>query len=423
MKDIKSELGSDARWKLIERIINSSTFQRSERLRELLRYLAENTLKGATTDLSEQQIGVAVFGKPAGYSIVEDSSVRVHVRQLRLKLHEYFDSEGRLETWVVEIPKGSYTAAFRSAVLQEPPTDTNMSYGQLAMRLLPWTLAAVFLVTTLQAHLQKSAKQSSVLPPWPLSALFDDGHEPIPVVIADANYGLAHLLLGQSLTLQQYLSPAYRSGELLHEKSIKSGSTEIFDYLTRAVLTSSADAKIVLSLAQICGDAGRRLVVRSARNLLPHDFDQGNFVLVGSVLSNPWILYFQHELNFWARENRTGNGTACFENLHPARGEQQSYCSSPLTGGDGVEYATISLLPLPSGQGSALILQGQHQEGVEAAGAFLANAANRKALEQALGKPEGATAPFYFEALIQIDAVAGTPVGTSSLVTVHRFQP
>jgi hypothetical protein len=40
--------------------------------------------------------------------IVEDSSVRVHARQLRLKLHEYFDGEGREEPMIVEIPKGAY---------------------------------------------------------------------------------------------------------------------------------------------------------------------------------------------------------------------------------------------------------------------------------------------------------------------------
>ena len=46
---------------------------------------------------------------------MEDSSVRVHARQLRLKLHEYFDGVGRDETMIVEIPKGAYAPVFRVA--------------------------------------------------------------------------------------------------------------------------------------------------------------------------------------------------------------------------------------------------------------------------------------------------------------------
>ena len=124
---VESALQADTRWQLIERITASPPFQKSARLRDLLCYLAERTLQGQTQDLSEHNIGSAVFGKARDYSVVEDSSVRVHVRQLRLKLHEYFDGEGRAESVIVEIPKGAYTTLFRT-VEQEPaalpaPTD------------------------------------------------------------------------------------------------------------------------------------------------------------------------------------------------------------------------------------------------------------------------------------------------------------
>ena len=88
MKDVEPALREDTRWQLIERITASPPFQKSARLRDLLCFLAERTLHGQTQDLSEHRIGSAVFGKAQDYSVVEDSSVRVHVRQLRLKLHE-----------------------------------------------------------------------------------------------------------------------------------------------------------------------------------------------------------------------------------------------------------------------------------------------------------------------------------------------
>ena len=120
MTEVDPALRADARWQLIERIIASPPFQKSARLKDLLCFLAERSIHGQVQDLSEHRIGSAVFGKAQDYSVVEDSSVRVHVRQLRLKLHEYFDGEGRDEPVIVEIPKGAYTTLFRTVERTTP---------------------------------------------------------------------------------------------------------------------------------------------------------------------------------------------------------------------------------------------------------------------------------------------------------------
>src|SRR5215470_12282009 len=106
---------SDERWQLILRIVASAPFQKSGRLRDLLQYITKETIRGSGHELTEQHIGEAIFHKPAGYTPLEDSSVRVHARQLRLKLHEYFDGVGRDERLIVEIPKGTYAPVFRLA--------------------------------------------------------------------------------------------------------------------------------------------------------------------------------------------------------------------------------------------------------------------------------------------------------------------
>jgi len=81
---LESELASYPRWQLVERVVSSRAFQKSNRLRDLLRHLAERSLRNHTEELTEHQIGQAVFGKSPDYSPNEDSSVRVHARQLRL---------------------------------------------------------------------------------------------------------------------------------------------------------------------------------------------------------------------------------------------------------------------------------------------------------------------------------------------------
>src|SRR6266404_6911069 len=117
------DLQTDERRQLVQRIVSSPHFQKSTRLRELLQYIVEQTLHGNAHDLTEQHIGNALFHKPSDYSPLEDSSVRVHVRQLRLKLHEYFNEDGRNEPTILEIPKGAYAPVFRAVhKLDSAPT-------------------------------------------------------------------------------------------------------------------------------------------------------------------------------------------------------------------------------------------------------------------------------------------------------------
>ncbi len=416
--EVDPALRTDARWQLIERIVASPPFQKSGRLRDLLFFLAERTLHGQTQDLSEHRIGSVVFGKAEDYSVVEDSSVRVHVRQLRLKLHEYFDGVGRGESIVVEIPKGAYTTFFRPSEheAQAEPAVAGPAVKS-RVQLLPWALAALFLVSTLLAWFRHPAVASAPPPPWPLAALFDSSNNPVQVVLADINYGMMRLVDEQSVTLEQYLSASYRSGAAFSNPHPTARDMRVNKYLSGSLLTSYADVVVVDTLMRLSGNSRDRLAVRSARELRPRDLEQGAFVFVGSPSSNPWVSYFQDKLNFQEREGVVGESLKFFQNQHPKPGEQTTYQGLAFTGSSGEDYATISLLPLANGRGSVLILQGLQQEGTEAAGLFLADAGNRQKLQEALGFSGSPTQPVYFEALIRTQAVAGAPNATSIVAT------
>jgi hypothetical protein len=420
MMEVDADLRTDPRWQLIERITASSSFQKSARLRDLLRFLAERTLHGQPQDLSEHCIGSAIFGKAQDYSVVEDSSVRVHVRQLRLKLHEYFDGEGRYETSIVEIPKGAYTTLFRTVEKRAAATPVLavVRHGlKSRLRLLPWALAALFFVTSLAAWFRRPAVPLPPPPPWPLATLFDPDHRPVQVVVADINYGMMRLVNEQPVTLEQYLSPAYRSGQTFSNAHPTARDARVMKYLSGSLLTSYADLVVVSTLMRVSGNSRDLLAIRSARELRPRDLEESSFVFVGSPSSNPWVSYFQDKLNFQEREGVVGESLKFFQNLHPKAGERETYQGLTFTGSSGEDYATISLLPVPNGRGSVLILQGLQQEGTEAAGLFLADAGNRQKLQQALGIAGAPGQPVYFEALIRTHAVAGAPSATSIIAT------
>jgi hypothetical protein len=418
MTEVDPALRADARWQLIERIIASPPFQKSVRLRDLLCFLAERTLHGQAQNLSEHHIGSAVFGKARDYSVVEDSSVRVHVRQLRLKLHEYFDGEGRSETAVVEIPKGAYTTVFRPAEHDPVAEPVASGPGLISwVRLLPWALATIFLITTIVVWFRRPAVIVPPPPPWPLAALFDSTNNPVQLVVADINYGMLRLVDEQPVTLEQYLSASYRSGAAFTIAHPTARDERVNKYLAGSLLTSYADVIVVDTLLRVSGNSRDRLAVRSARELRPRDLEQGAFVFVGSPGSNPWVAYFQDKLNFRESEGKVGESLKFFQNTHPKSGEQATYQGLAFTGSSGEDYATISLLPLANGRGSVLILQGLQQEGTEAAGLFLADASNRQKLQEALGFSGSPTQPVYFEALIRTQAVAGAPNATSIVAT------
>src|SRR5215471_15568753 len=104
----------DPRRELVARIVTSESFVKSPRLRDLFLHLSESALRDPASTLTEQQVGVAVFNRPAGYDTSADTVVRVQASAVRKRLKYYFLSEGLQEPLVVELPRGSYVPVFRS---------------------------------------------------------------------------------------------------------------------------------------------------------------------------------------------------------------------------------------------------------------------------------------------------------------------
>jgi len=172
-----------------------------------------------------------------------------------------------------------------------------------------------------------------------------------------------------------------------------------------AVVRPGAETKVVVSDGAQAGEA----TICSARDLNRRALEQGKFVFVGAPTSNPWVSLFSGKLNFQVVEDGVG-GKMYFLNRRPRPGEQPIYQGLKHTGSAGENYATISPLPRDSGQGNVLILQGLRQEGTEALGVLLADAADRTALKHALDAHRGMRDSPYFEALIRAQAVAGAPL-------------
>ena len=149
----------------VDRVLASSCFQRSPRLQELLGYLAEQTLKGDSDALKESVIGHRLFKRPMDYSAAEDNIVRSNVRQLRLKLEEFYSAPGGIDGSRVTIPKGSYGIVLQEIAVAQPirvtvnpeeeapPKSSPTSRRLIAIAVASWVLcAALVLVLLLSQH-------------------------------------------------------------------------------------------------------------------------------------------------------------------------------------------------------------------------------------------------------------------------------
>lgn len=429
--DIDEELKSDPRWQLLSRILLTEPFRKSHRLPTLLLYLAEHSLRGHPEEMTEQRIGTAVFGKPSDYSPAEDSAVRVHMRQLRLRLHEYFAREGQDEPIVVDVPKGSYGLVFQPAhtrpVFPIEPPALELAVAPVAAeppRTKTWLWPALFCAAVLAAILcgigwyrtaQSRAEVEAV--PWPLSAVMQNGRQ-TRVVVSDGA-SMLRLLANKEFTLDQYLSPGFLNA--MTPGHMDDNLARLVKYISDSQITSFADTLMASTFVQLAGPARSNLLVCTARDLNRREIDGGNLVFVGGPTSNPWVSLFSDRLNFEVVEDGVG-GKMYFRNRQPQPGEQPVYEGLRYTGSGGEDYATIALVPGSSGPGNVLILQGLREEGTEALAILLADKADRTQLERALKIDDGTRTPVYFEALVRARTVAGAPVAFS-LVATRRIAP
>src|SRR5258708_6918708 len=129
--DIHAHL-DDPRWQLARRIADSGGLGRSRLLADFLVYIVDRHIRDRTDEITEQQIGILVFGRAEGYDSSDDNIVRSYARTLRKRIDEYFATEGKAEKLRLEIPRGGYSPAFSAGTSQADSLTGDSGFGQTA---------------------------------------------------------------------------------------------------------------------------------------------------------------------------------------------------------------------------------------------------------------------------------------------------
>lgn len=427
----------DPRWELVQRVIAAPQFSRSPLLSKFLLFVVAEALEGRADEITEHQIGVLVFDRPADYRTLEDNIVRNYARQLRKRLAEHFAAGGSSEPWQIEIPVGGYVPVFLETrkssragtpsrpgpvpltlkIRAEGAAETDDATPTAWPRWLdagrPALALAAYSCLLVGATWLAARNRPAAPPPEPAhllwANLFNAGT--CYIVPSDAGFNLLEDLSHHPMALTEYMQGSYETLPLanLDEHSA--------DDLRSQELTPFVDSQIVAALAGLREADPHRVSVRFPRDLRLDDLKNSNAILLGSVSSNPWAAVTEAAAGFRIVDSPGMKG-ATILNLKPQPGEAASYVShwdEPAH----ETFALIAYLPNLSGTGNLLVLQGLDVAGTQAAAEMLFSPSAIEGILKRAARPDGTLN--HFEVLLRSTSLESNATGAQ--VIASRIYP
>jgi hypothetical protein len=410
--------GPEQFFQQIDLIIKSHSLRGSESLCKLLQYLAKQSLDHPDAPLKEYQIATEVYARPSDFDPQSDSTIRVQAGRLRLKLAEYYATEGATDPILVKIPKGSYHLTFEARPTEPPQTQT-VSLLQPrrsdAVATVPafWRIAVILLLAGLTTSLivlgsllwnrklpePAMAAPSSLYPPSPLATFwrpFISGGEEPWVIYSNAAF------VGRPETGMRYYNA--------HQDS----KAAVYDHYTGV-----GEVLAIHALDEAFGTLGRRILVKRGSLFTLDDVKNNNLIFVGSPSENLSLLDIPgtQEFVFQRVESGPRQGDLSIVSRHPKPGEASTYLASPSNAPLTEDYSVVGLVPGMGSDRYVMILAGTTTFGTQGAVEFVCR---RESVEKLLAAiPNSDQGPIRpFEALVRVKIARGVPVG-SELVAVR----
>jgi hypothetical protein len=401
-------------------------------------------------EITEQQIGVYVFGKPASYNPSDDTIVRATARQLRQRLAVYYQEAGREEWMRITIPKGGYVPVFNATeedlpqpvmplylpgpvivarphtVSEPPPLSIGHAGGPLDGRdeaesaaasapkqHRPYRFAlgmaaglaiagALFGAGRLLAHRDQPSDRL-----W--QEIFSANQQTV-IVNGDAGLNLFENLARHEVTLDEYSSHSYM--ESLFAKTPAGYTWDPFVTRTYTSIQNSRLSALLLNLPE-----SRQGLTKLgfARSLTMQELKDSNVIMLGAPQYDPWEHLFEGNLNFTVHYDGEAN-TITVLNKKPRAGESPAYTWSPANPKHG--YALITLTGNLSNSGHVLLVQGTTAASDDAASDFLTSHGMDTEIS-GLINPSGGL--HNFQLLLETSTSGGD--STASRVIARRILP
>jgi len=432
----------------LETVISGEAFRGSQRSAQFLRYVVDRSVNGHCDELKERLIGVELFGRSPSYDTGEDAIVRVTASDVRRRLLQHYGGLGAGSEFRIRLPLGSYIPEISRIARDVPVEAANAS--TVASAAPPAALAPPVALDPSPPEMdgQKPVgveqEQAPSLPlgrrPWrqrvmllcclglAMYGVFAQWRTTRSVSVrTDSQWGM---LFGSQLNTKLITSDP----NIVAFQTVTGHTLTLSDYANRSHVpqpekmapqlmlladeAAAVDTGVAVAVAEWMDRAqAGRLVIQSARTLRFSDLlKDGNFILLGSPRSNPWVLYYSDHLDFRFFFD-PASGQEIVENLRPRSGESKRYIPTALGNATGQSYAVASYLRNPDHLGHVLLVAGADAEGTEAVANLMTDSVALSEVMSRCGLPHQTPIP-NFQFLLQLNTMAGSP-GHSEVLACH----
>ena len=402
----------------IERLVGSHALHGSESLCKLLRYLAKHAVEHPGSTLKEYQIATEVFGRPSNFDPQLDSTVRVQAGRLRVKLAEYYASNGAEDTIVVELPKGAYALSFhhrgapvgrthgpRREIERDEGFERSgsrrwmIAAGALAV-LLACAVAAIVVLLVARNTAEVGAAGHEDTAPAAFHVFwkrFISGPEEPWVIFSNAAF------IGRPETGMRYYEAAHDS------------RNAILDHYTGV-----GEVLAIHELDHVFGLLHHRIRVKRGSLFSLDDAKNNNLIFIGSPSENLTLLEIPGTQEFVFQRVVSGRRKGDLEivNVHPQPDESKQFLATPSGEPLTEDYAVVALVRGLNPAQSVLILAGTTTIGTQAAVEYVCRQDSIEKLLLRLSVSDtGELKPY--EAVLQVKVTRGVPVETQ-LVALRK---
>lgn len=424
------EVRDDALATEVDRILDSDTFRNSEALRRLLRFLADKRLAGEADQLKEYSVGIDALGKPATYDPRHDSTVRIQVSRLRQKLAEYYRTEGKNDTLMVDLPKGRFKLTCEENILVAARPAPNgegghnvaaavsqpeKRWGRPAMLLSAALAVAVVwaLVATVQAWRERQ-RASLFTAMWTpeleqLWQPFLNSEKPLLISIADPPFvQFKGFGAYRDLTLNRWddimKSPAVAS----IRKAL--GNVDVQPNLYYAPM---GEVNASFLIGKLLGPRVQALSLLRTSELSFQQLANNNVLFIGAPV------FFESQLQGLPVKLELVNARPGIHILHPRSGEPMVLSDQLPTGSseDGEAYVLVTHVPGPLGTSEIEAFTSNRTPGRLTAVEWFTEPGHARILADRLRMADGRI-PRYFQVVLKVKYKAGVPTETSYVM--HR---
>jgi hypothetical protein len=356
----------------LQRVLAAPQFRRAPKLRCFLELICDYHFQNRPGEINEYRIATEAFGKGKDFDPGEDSLVRVQARELRRRLHEYYQGEGKSSRWILDVPVGHYAPVFTPAVA---PAEPQPALRKPAPLRAAWLVLAGTVLTC--AALLVAADHERRLIRSTAMAAGIGRASPTPALGGLWN----RFFDSEAPTLLVVSSPEV--DECGQRKSGAAGCTE-------EEYTGMGEAVAIHLITALFRSTKQTLIVKPSRIVTADDTKRYNLVLLGGK-----------SVNIWTR--RLGEDLSLTEPNLPAPPEYVTVLD-PRTGQVTRDRGIVALRRHPATGRWVLFVWGRHSQGTHAA-------AEASTDERFLAQLKWPAAPFpdSFHVLVSVNVNDGIP--------------